>query len=62
MMVVAVSKDLQGRFNAGAIMKGLTERFAGKGGGGPLIAQGGVPGDKVKEALNAITSVLGGKR
>jgi alanyl-tRNA synthetase len=62
MLVIAVSKDLQGRLNAGVIMKRLTERFSGKGGGGPLIAQGGVPGNKVEAALKALAEVVGEKQ
>jgi alanyl-tRNA synthetase len=59
-LVVAVGKDIQGKFNAGSIVKRLAERFNGKGGGGPQIAQGGVPGDKVREALNSLKTVLSG--
>jgi alanyl-tRNA synthetase len=58
MLVVAVTKDLQNRYNAGKIVRNLTERFSGKGGGGPNIAQGGIPGDKVLDALNRLKDVL----
>ncbi len=58
MLVVAVSRDLQHVYNAGKIIKRLTERYAGKGGGGPQIAQGGIPGDKIIEALNSIKDLL----
>jgi alanyl-tRNA synthetase len=58
MLVVAVTKDLQARFHAGRIVKKLTERFGGKGGGGAQIAQGGIPGDKVLEALNSLKDVI----
>ncbi len=51
LLVVAVSKDTQSRYNAGKILKRIAERYGGKGGGGANIAQGGFPGSKVKEAL-----------
>jgi len=57
-IIVAVSKNLQNQYNAGKIIKALTERFSGKGGGGPQIAQGGVPGSKVMDALREIHNVL----
>jgi len=57
-IIVAVSKNLQNQYNAGKIIKALTERFSGKGGGGPQIAQGGVPGSKVMDALKEIHNVL----
>jgi len=57
-LIVAVSKDLQGRYNAGKIIKEATQRFDGKGGGGPQIAQGGVPGERVREALGWIAQTL----
>ena len=51
LLVVAVSKNSQSRYNAGKILKSIAERYGGKGGGGANIAQGGLPGNKVKEAL-----------
>ncbi|MCX8110613.1 MAG: alanine--tRNA ligase, partial [Syntrophorhabdaceae bacterium] len=57
-IIVAVSKDLQKQYNAGKIIKTLTERFNGKGGGSPQIAQGGVPGSRVLDALKDIYNVL----
>ncbi|MCX5808629.1 MAG: DHHA1 domain-containing protein, partial [Proteobacteria bacterium] len=59
LIVVAVNKDAQSKYNAGKIIKGITEKYNGKGGGGPQIAQGGVPGEKVAEALKSIEDVLG---
>jgi len=59
LIVVAVSKDAQSTYNAGKIIKGITEKYNGKGGGGPQIAQGGVPGEKVAEALKSIQDILG---
>jgi alanyl-tRNA synthetase len=51
MLVVAVSREVQSRFHAGKIVKRMTEKYGGKGGGGPQIAQGGLPGDRIMEAL-----------
>lgn len=57
-LVVAVTKDLQGTYNAGKIVKVLTEKYSGKGGGGPAIAQGGIPGGRVAEALEGLKDLL----
>ena len=53
-----MSKDIQGVHNAGKIIKGLAEKYGGKGGGGPQIAQGGVQADKVLDAIKAVRDVL----
>ena len=58
-LVVAVSKDLAKQFSAGAIMKALAEKYGGKGGGNPQMAQGGVPADRLGEALAYVRVVLG---
>jgi alanyl-tRNA synthetase len=58
MLIVAVSKDLLNTYNAGKIIKRLMEQYGGKGGGGPQIAQGGIPGDKIKAALKSVTEVM----
>jgi alanyl-tRNA synthetase len=58
MLIVAVSKDLLNTYNAGKIIKKLMEHYGGKGGGGPQIAQGGIPGDKIKAALKSVTEVM----
>jgi len=58
MLIVAVSKDLLNTYNARKIIKKLMEQYGGKGGGGPQIAQGGIPGDKIKAALKSVTEVM----
>ncbi len=58
LVVAAVSKDLQKRYSAGKIVKKLTERYGGKGGGGPNIAQGGIPGAQVPEALKNVVQFI----
>jgi len=58
MLIVAVSKDLLSRYNAGKIIKKLMEHYGGKGGGGPQIAQGGIPGDKIKAALKSVVEAM----
>lgn len=58
MLIVAVSKDLLSRYNAGKIIKKLMEHYGGKGGGGPQIAQGGLPGDKIKAALKSVVEAM----
>lgn len=58
LVVVAVSKDIQNKYNAGKIIKGIAEKYNGKGGGGPLIAQGGVPGEMIGEAVKSVRDML----
>jgi alanyl-tRNA synthetase len=57
-LVVAVSKDLAKQFSAGAIMKAITEKYEGKGGGNPQMAQGGVPAEHLTEALEYVKQVM----
>lgn len=58
MIIVAVSKSLQNEYNAGRLLKTIAEKFNGKGGGGPNIAQGGLPPDKVKDALKDFYKII----
>jgi len=58
MLIVAVSKDIQNTYNAGKIVKKLSEKYNGKGGGGAQIAQGGVPGEVIADAIKDIEAVL----
>ena len=58
LVVASVSKDLQKRYNAGKITKALTAQYGGKGGGGPNIAQGGIPGAKVPESLKKVEQFI----
>jgi alanyl-tRNA synthetase len=54
-IVIGVTDDLVGRFNAGHLVKKTSEKFGGRGGGKPDFAQGGGPdGSKADEALDAI--------
>jgi alanyl-tRNA synthetase len=61
-LVVGVTPDLTGRFNAVDLVKKGAEILGGKGGGGrPDMAQAGGPdGSKAEAALQAIESALGG--
>jgi alanyl-tRNA synthetase len=59
-LVVAVTADLTGRFNAVDLVRVGAEALGGKGGGGrPDMAQAGGPdGTKAADAIEAIASVL----
>jgi len=61
-VVVGVTADLTGRFNAVDLVKKGAEALGGKGGGGrPDMAQAGGPdGSKADAALAAIAAALGG--
>jgi alanyl-tRNA synthetase len=61
-VVVAVTADLTGRFNAVDLVRVASETLGGKGGGGrPDMAQAGGPdGSKASEALAAIEAAIGG--
>ncbi len=58
LIVAAVTKDLVNAFNAGQIIKSITEKYHGKGGGNPQMAQGGVPADAAIEALSYVNELL----
>ena len=58
-LVVAVTKDLTKSFNAGQIMKKIVEKYSGKGGGNPQMAQGGVPAERLADAVAYAAEVLG---
>ena len=58
MLVVAVSRDLQSTYHAGKIIKRIAEKYEGKGGGGPQIAQGGVPGERIRDVLKNVKDVV----
>ncbi len=60
-IVVAVTPDLTGRFNAVDLVRAASERSGGKGGGGrPDMAQAGGPdGSKADDALAAIEAMIG---
>ena len=59
-VVVGVTKDLVGRFNAVELVRVASERLGGKGGGGrPDLAQAGGPdGSRADEALAAVAEGL----
>ena len=60
-IVVGVSADLAGRFNAVELVRAAAAAVGGKGGGGrPDMAQAGGPdGAKADEALAAVRAALG---
>ncbi|MDB5641975.1 MAG: alanine--tRNA ligase, partial [Hyphomicrobiales bacterium] len=62
-VVVGVTADLTGRFNAVDFVRAASEALGGKGGGGrPDMAQAGGPdGAKADEALTAIANLLAAK-
>jgi alanyl-tRNA synthetase len=62
-VVVAVSPELHGRFDAPALVRAATAAMGGQGGGGrPEMAQGGGPAgsDQAQAAVDAIKAVLAG--
>ncbi len=61
-VVVAVTKDLAGKYNAVDLVRVASERLGGKGGGGrPDMAQAGGPnGAEAQAALDAVAARLSG--
>ncbi len=58
-LLVAVTKDLTGRFRAGDIIKGLAPIIGGSGGGKPELAQaGGSRPEKLGEALEKLYELV----
>jgi alanyl-tRNA synthetase len=59
MLICGVTDDLTGRFHAGEIIKQLSAKVGGKGGGRPDMAQGGGPdGDKLRGVLEDVFKQL----
>jgi alanyl-tRNA synthetase len=59
MLICGVTDDLTERFNAGKIIKELSAKVGGKGGGRPDMAQGGGPdGRVIKEALESVFEMV----
>jgi len=59
-LLVAVTKDLTGRFRAGELVKGLAPIIGGSGGGKPELAQaGGSRPEKLGEALEKLYELVG---
>lgn len=60
MLICAVTKDLTDRYNAGKIIKSLSEAVGGKGGGRPDMAQGGGNNpEKLTQALETLKDIIG---
>ena len=59
-VVVGVTDDLTGRFNAVDLVRAASEKLGGRGGGGrPDMAQAGGPdGAKANEAIAAVEALL----
>jgi alanyl-tRNA synthetase len=58
-LLVAVTKDLTGRFKAGDLIKGLAPLIGGSGGGKPELAQaGGSMPEKLGEALEKLYELV----
>ena len=58
-LVLMVTKDLADRFRADELIKEVAEIVGGKGGGSPTLAQAGGPRvEKLKDALEAIYSIV----
>jgi len=59
MLICGVSDDLTDRFHAGEIIKILSAKVGGTGGGRPDMAQGGGPHVKrIKEALESVFEIV----
>jgi len=59
MLICSVTNDLTERYNAGAIIRALSAKVGGKGGGRPDMAQGGEPhAGKLVETLESVDELL----
>jgi alanyl-tRNA synthetase len=59
-LLVAATKDLAGRVDAGAVVKAAVAAMGGSGGGRADFAQGGGPADKLQEGLARARAVIAG--
>jgi alanyl-tRNA synthetase len=59
MLICGVTEDLTDRFHAGEIIKQLSVKVGGKGGGRPDMAQGGGPDvENLTESLENVDELL----
>jgi alanyl-tRNA synthetase len=59
MLICGVTKDLTDKYHAGEIIKGLSAKVGGTGGGRPDMAQGGGPNGKgLNKALESLLDLL----
>ena len=60
-IVVGVTDDMTGRFDAVALVRAGSEQLGGKGGGGrrDMAQAGGPDGDKAQAALDAVAAAMG---
>ena len=59
LLAAGVTKDLEGRFHAGNILKEISSIVGGSGGGRPDMAQaGGTQTEKLGEALQRATEIV----
>jgi alanyl-tRNA synthetase len=60
-LLVAVTKDLAARVNAGEVVKAAAAAMGGSGGGRPDFAQGGGPADRLEEGLATAKTAIAAK-
>jgi alanyl-tRNA synthetase len=59
LLLVAVTRDLVGRYRAGDLVRELAREVGGSGGGKPDLAQAGGPdGDKLPRALERLYELI----
>jgi alanyl-tRNA synthetase len=59
MLICGVTEDLTDKYHAGEIIKELSAKVGGKGGGRPDMAQGGGPhSEKIKETLESVFDMV----
>jgi alanyl-tRNA synthetase len=59
MLICGVTDDLTDRFHAGEIIKTLSAKVGGKGGGRPDMAQGGGPkAEDLQESLESVFDLV----
>jgi alanyl-tRNA synthetase len=59
MLICGVTKDLTDKYHAGEIIKELSAKVGGTGGGRPDMAQGGGPDSKrIKETLESVYEIV----
>jgi alanyl-tRNA synthetase len=59
MLICGVTKDLTDKYHAGEIIKELSAKVGGTGGGRPDMAQGGGPdSDRIQEVLESVFKML----